>query len=76
MKKTAFVTGGSGFIGINLIEQLVADDWDVTALYRPTSDLTYLKRFPIRLIEVRHVSGPAHCHSRATTRRVPNPTTC
>ena len=51
MKKTAFVTGGSGFIGINLIEQLVADGWDVTALYRPTSDLTYLKRFPIRLVE-------------------------
>lgn len=51
MKKTAFVTGGSGFIGINLIERLVADGWDVTALYRPTSDLTYLKRFPIRLVE-------------------------
>ena len=51
MQKTAFVTGGSGFIGINLIEQLLAEDWYVTALYRPTSDLTYLKRFPVRLVE-------------------------
>lgn len=49
MAKTAFVTGGTGFIGINLIELLVNEGWDVTALHRPTSDLTYLKRFPIKL---------------------------
>ncbi len=51
MPKTAFVTGGTGFIGINLIELLVNEGWDVTALHRPTSDLTYLKRFPIHLAE-------------------------
>jgi nucleoside-diphosphate-sugar epimerase len=51
MAKTAFVTGGTGFIGINLIELLVNEGWDVTALHRPTSDLTYLKRFPIKLAE-------------------------
>jgi dihydroflavonol-4-reductase len=51
MQKTAFVTGGTGFIGLNLIEQLLADGWDVTALHRPTSDLTYLQRFPVRLVE-------------------------
>ena len=51
MAPTAFVTGGSGFIGINLIELLVREGWDVTALHRATSDLTYLKRFPIKLVE-------------------------
>jgi nucleoside-diphosphate-sugar epimerase len=51
MAKTAFVTGGSGFIGINLIELLVKEGWSVTALHRSTSDLTYLNRFPIALAE-------------------------
>jgi dihydroflavonol-4-reductase len=51
MAQTAFVTGGTGFIGINLIELLVNEGWEVTALHRPTSDLTYLKRFPIKLAE-------------------------
>ena len=30
--RTAFVTGGSGFIGGRLIERLVADGWQVRAL--------------------------------------------
>lgn len=51
MPNTAFVTGGTGFIGINLIELLVEEGWDVTALHRATSDLTYLKRFPVHLAE-------------------------
>lgn len=51
MTQSAFVTGGTGFIGINLIERLVDQGWNVTALHRPTSDLTYLKRFPIALVE-------------------------
>ncbi|WP_461048825.1 SDR family oxidoreductase [Spirosoma arcticum] len=51
MNKKAFVTGGTGFLGINLIERLVTDGWDVTALCRPTSDTTYLKRFPIQIAE-------------------------
>ena len=51
MAMTAFVTGGTGFIGINLIELLVNEGWDVIALHRPTSDLTYLKRFSIKLAE-------------------------
>lgn len=51
MSRMAFVTGGTGFIGINLIELLVEEGWQVTALHRPTSDLTYLKRFPVTLVE-------------------------
>jgi nucleoside-diphosphate-sugar epimerase len=34
MSETAFVTGGSGFIGGRLIERLVADGWSVRALAR------------------------------------------
>jgi nucleoside-diphosphate-sugar epimerase len=51
MTKTAFVTGATGFLGINLVELLVDEGWQITALHRPTSDLTYLKRFPVRLAE-------------------------
>ncbi|MDP9135295.1 MAG: NAD-dependent epimerase/dehydratase family protein, partial [Actinomycetota bacterium] len=34
--RTAFVTGGSGFIGGRLIERLVREDWTVWALARST----------------------------------------
>ena len=30
MARRAFVTGGTGFVGINLIERLKAEGWDVT----------------------------------------------
>jgi dihydroflavonol-4-reductase len=49
MSRSAFVTGGTGFVGLNLVQQLVAAGWDVTALHRPTSDLRFLKRFQPRL---------------------------
>lgn len=49
--KTAFVTGGTGFIGLNLIEHLVRSDWTVTALHRPESRLTQLQNYPVRLVE-------------------------
>ena len=51
MGTTAFVTGGTGFIGINLIELLISEGWSVTALHRATSNLEYLSRFPIALAE-------------------------
>ena len=43
----AFVTGSTGFIGLNLIEQLTAAGWDVVALHRKSSDLKYLQRFAV-----------------------------
>jgi nucleoside-diphosphate-sugar epimerase len=49
--RSAFVTGGTGFLGLNLIEQLSARNWQVTALHRPSSDLRLLQRFPVRLAE-------------------------
>lgn len=45
MSKTAFVTGSTGFVGHNLIEQLVGQGWSVIALHRASSDLSQLKRF-------------------------------
>ncbi|WP_160152024.1 NAD-dependent epimerase/dehydratase family protein [Microbulbifer sp. ALW1] len=39
----AFVTGGTGFLGANLIEQLIADGWQVTAMHRPGSNIQRLQ---------------------------------
>ncbi|MGH9675774.1 MAG: NAD-dependent epimerase/dehydratase family protein, partial [Candidatus Acidiferrum sp.] len=50
-QRTAFVTGANGFLGVNLVEQLMAGKWRVIALHRRQSDLTYLKRFPVVLVE-------------------------
>ena len=47
----AFVTGGTGFLGFNLIEQLLAKGWAVVALHRPTSNLKYLREKDIQLVE-------------------------
>jgi len=48
--RTAFVTGATGFVGLNLVQELTRTGWEVTCLHRPTSDLTYLKRFPVKLV--------------------------
>jgi dihydroflavonol-4-reductase len=47
--RSAFVTGGTGFVGLNLVKELMIRGWDVTALHRPTSDLKFLKRFRPKL---------------------------
>ena len=49
-QKTAFVTGASGFIGVNLVKELVATGWDVTALHRRSSNLDYLSRLDARRV--------------------------
>jgi nucleoside-diphosphate-sugar epimerase len=49
--KAAFVTGATGFVGLNLVEHLTASGWDVTALHRPSSNLVHLQKYPIRLVE-------------------------
>jgi nucleoside-diphosphate-sugar epimerase len=51
MNKTAFVTGASGFIGINLVKQLYEEGWDVTALYREQSNITHLSKLPVKLVK-------------------------
>ncbi len=42
----AFVTGATGFLGLNLVERLAAGGWDIVALHRAGSDTRLLQRFP------------------------------
>lgn len=46
---TAFITGGTGFIGGNLVRALLADGQQVRALVRPQSDQRNLDGLPIEL---------------------------
>jgi nucleoside-diphosphate-sugar epimerase len=43
MPRTAFVTGGTGFLGRHIVEQLASRGWRIVALHRPTSDVRHLK---------------------------------
>jgi dihydroflavonol-4-reductase len=56
--RAAFVTGGTGFVGLNMVKELMIRGWDVTALHRPSSDLKLLKRFRPKLA-VGELSDPA-----------------
>lgn len=69
-KRKAFVTGGTGFVGVNVILELLKQDWDVTALHRPTSDLTYIKDLDIHLV-VGSILEPG-----TLTKGIPNDVDC
>jgi nucleoside-diphosphate-sugar epimerase len=47
--KKAFVTGPTGFLGLNLMEQLDPAEWDIVALHLPGENLKYLSRFKANL---------------------------
>jgi dihydroflavonol-4-reductase len=49
-QKQAFVTGATGFLGTNLIEQLRADNWNVTAIFRSAAKTDELKKLKINLV--------------------------
>ncbi|MFA5122180.1 NAD-dependent epimerase/dehydratase family protein [Zavarzinia sp.] len=46
----AFVTGGTGFVGINLVDELLRRGWNVTCLVREGSNAKYLSRRVARLV--------------------------
>jgi nucleoside-diphosphate-sugar epimerase len=50
--RTAFITGSTGFLGLNLIEELLdRGGWRLVALHRPSSNLEYLGRFDVERAE-------------------------
>ena len=50
--KLGYVTGATGCIGRNLVDELVRAGWDVVVLHRKSSDLSRLKGCPVRFQEV------------------------
>lgn len=57
-ERTALVTGATGFLGVNLVREFTDAGWEVIALHRPGSELKYLRRFPVRLIEATLEAAP------------------
>jgi nucleoside-diphosphate-sugar epimerase len=51
MAKTAFVTGATGFVGLNLVEHLREAGWQVIALRRQQSDLGPLADWGVETVE-------------------------
>jgi len=49
MSKTAFVTGGTGFLGRHLVEQLIEAGWSVTCFHRASSDVRVLQSLGVAL---------------------------
>jgi len=49
--RTAFVTGGTGFVGINIVDALLAEGWSVTALHRASADVGELTKRGVALAE-------------------------
>ncbi len=44
------VTGATGFLGTNLVHELVKAGWDVRVIVRPNSNTTYIKSLPIEIV--------------------------
>ncbi len=47
----AFVTGAAGFLGNNVIRELLDQGWDVTAFHLPSDNLKYLSGLNIKFAE-------------------------
>jgi len=50
MTKTAFVTGATGFLGLNLIQELSRQKWRIVALHLPSVDLSFLSEYGVTLV--------------------------
>ncbi len=51
MSRTAFLTGGTGFVGANLARTLLGDGWRVRALARVGSDRRNLDGLPLQIVD-------------------------
>lgn len=51
LRKKAFITGATGFLGINLVKSLSKEDWDITTYSLPGSNYQYLNKFDVHNIE-------------------------
>ena len=50
--KDVFITGGTGFLGSHIVEQLLEEGgYRITAMHRPGSDLSFLRQKKVRLVE-------------------------
>ncbi len=45
------ITGGNGFVGLNIIAALLEAGYEVSALVRPSSNTTHLDRFAVKKIQ-------------------------
>ncbi len=50
MQRTAFVTGASGFLGLNLVEELSRQNWRIIAFHLPSDDLRFLSQHDVTMI--------------------------
>jgi dihydroflavonol-4-reductase len=50
MSRKVFVTGGTGFVGANLVRLLLAEGYKVKALVRPNSNLNNLQNLEVELV--------------------------
>jgi dihydroflavonol-4-reductase len=46
-----FVTGGNGFVGLNVVSALVEAKHEVVAVVRPSSNIKYLEPFGVRIVQ-------------------------
>jgi nucleoside-diphosphate-sugar epimerase len=49
--RTAFITGATGFLGLNIVDALLASSWRVVALHRATSNVTRLRARGVELAQ-------------------------
>ncbi len=50
--KRAYVTGGTGCVGRNIVNELLLEDWEVVVLYRTSSDISRLAGLRVKFQEV------------------------
>lgn len=56
MERKVIISGANGFVGSHICEIALENGFNVCAIVRKKSDLTYLKNLPIQLIEVSSIS--------------------